>query len=249
MPEDNEKTLPKDFGSDYSLPGRFEESNSENFDVEPINSKPKSRGILVFSVAFVIVLLGFFSYYFMNQSEIDSQIIQNYINLDPEKKLVNQYGVGEYGSDHAHAAIVVFVDGEPINFGLSQFQVSSRYIHFENQNPYVIHKHATDVPLEMLFASFGMKITPDCIILNYAESAYIKTGRFCTGQDQSLMFYVNGEEYYSDLSQYVLEHNDRILVSFGGPESISKHLEYLESLKIFDIPKKTPQYSGNDITV
>jgi len=249
MPEDNEKTLPKDFGSDYSLPGRFEEGNSEYFDVEPISSKPKNRAILVITVAFVIISSGFFSYYFINQNEIDSRIIQNYINVDPEKNLVNQYGVGEYGSDHAHAAIAVFVEGEQLNFGLSQFQISSRYIHFENNNPYIVHKHATDVPLEMLFASFGMKITPDCIILNYAESADIKTGRFCTGQDQSLVFYVNGEEYYSDISQYVLEHNDRILVSFGNAESISKHLAYLESLKIFDIPKKTPQYSGNDITV
>jgi len=249
MPEDNEKTLPKDFGSDYSLPGRFEEGNSEYFDAEPISSKPKNRAILVIIVAFVIISSGFFSYYFMNQNEIDSRIIQNYINVDPEKNLVNQYGVGEYGSDHAHAAIAVFVEGEQLNFGLSQFQISSRYIHFENNNLYIIHKHATDVPLEMLFASFGMKITPDCIILNYPESADTKTGRYCTGQDQSLAFYVNGDEYYSDISQYVLEHNDRILVSFGDAESISKHLAYLESLKIFDIPKKTPQYSGNDITV
>jgi len=249
MPEDNEKTLPKDSGSDYSLPGRFEEGNSEYFDVEPIRSKPKNRAIVVITVAFVIISSGFFSYYFINQNEIDSRIIQNYINVDPEKNLVNQYGVGEYGSDHAHAAIVVLVEGEQLNFGLSQFQISSRYIHFENNNPYIIHKHATDVPLEMLFASFGMKITPDCVILNYAESVDIKTGRFCTGQDQSLVFYVNGEEYYSDISQYVLEHNDRILVSYGDAESISKHLAYLESLKIFDIPKKTPQYSGNDITV
>ena len=248
MPEDNEKTLPKDFGSDYSLPGRFEESNSEHFDAEPINSKPKNRAILIIIVAFVIISSGFFSYYFMNQNEIDSRIIQNYI-VDPEKNLVNQYGVGEYGSDHAHAAIVVFVDGEQLNFGLSQFQISSRYIHFENHNPHIIHKHATDVPLEMLFASIGIKITPDCIMLNYAESADIKTGRFCTGQDQSLLFYVNGEEYHSDISQYVLDHNDRILISFGDAESISKHLSYLESLEIFDIPKKTPQYSGNDITV
>jgi len=248
VPEDNEKTLPKDFGSDYSLPGRFEESNSEHFDAEPINSKPKNRAILIIIVAFVIISSGFFSYYFMNQNEIDSRIIQNYI-VDPEKNLVNQYGVGEYGSDHAHAAIVVFLDGEQLNFGLSQFQISSRYIHFENHNPHIIHKHATDVPLEMLFASIGIKITPDCIMLNYAESADIKTGRFCTGQDQSLLFYVNGEEYHSDISQYVLDHNDRILISFGDAESISKHLSYLESLEIFDIPKKTPQYSGNDITV
>jgi len=249
LPEDNEKTLPKDFDSDYSLPGRFEESNSEYFDIESVKSKPKNRIVLVIAVALVIIISGFFSYYFMNQDEIDSRIIQNTINVDPEKKLVNQYGVGEYGSDHAHAAITVFVDGEQLNFGLPQFQVSSRYIHFENHNPYQIHKHATNVPLEMLFASFGMKITQDCIILNYDVSADIKSGRFCSGQDQSLLFYVNGEKYYSDISQYVLEHNDRILVSFGDAESISKHLAYLESLKILDIPKKTPQYSENEFSI
>ena len=248
MPEDNDKILPKDWDSDYSMPGRFEESNSEDFDAEPVKSKPKNRAFLVIAISFVLVSSGFFAYYFMNQEEIDSQIIQN-MNVDPEKKLVNQYGVGEYGSDHAHAAIAVFVDGEQLNFGMQQFQTSSKYIHFENHNPYLIHKHATGVPLEMLFASFGMKVTLDCIILNYDKSADIKTGRFCTGQDQSLVFYVNGEEYYSDISQYVLKHNDRILVSFGDAESISKHLSYLESLRIFDIPKKTPQYSGNDIFI
>ncbi len=249
MPEDNEKTLPKDFDSDYSLPGRFEESNSEYFDAEPVKSKPKNRGILVFTISFLIISSGFFAYYFMNQNEIDSQIIQNAINVDPEKKLVNQYSVGEYGSDHTHAAIAVFVEGEQLNFGIPQFQISSKYIHFENHNPYLIHKHATGVPLEMLFASFGMKVTPDCLVLNYDESVDIKTGRFCAGQDQSLVFYVNGMEYYSDISQYVLEHNDRILVSFGDAESISKHLSYLESLRILDIPKKTPQFSGNDIII
>jgi len=248
LPEDNEKTLPKDFDSDYSLPGRFEESNSEYFDVGSVKSKPKNRVILVIAIAFVIFSSGFFAYYFINQNEIDSRIIQNTINVDPEKKMVNQYGVGEYGSEHAHAAIAVFVDGEQLNFGLQQFQISSRYIHFENHNPYLVHKHATNVPLEMLFASLGMKITQDCIILNYEESANIKTGRFCTGQDLSLVFYVNEEEY-SNISQYVLEHNDRILISFGDAESISKHLTYLESLKILDIPKKTPQYSGNEFII
>jgi len=249
LTEDDKKVLPKDLGSDYSLPGRLEEGNSEYLDEEPIKSKPKNRPILAFAIAFVIVSTIFFSYYFMNQNEIDSRIIQNRINVDPENKLVNQYGVGEYGSDHAHAAIAIFVDSEQLNFGLSQFQVSSRYIHFENHNPYQIHKHATDVPLEMLITSIGIKITSDCIILNYKESTDTKTGKFCTEQDQSLGFYVNGEEYYSDISQYVFEHNDRILVSLGNAESISKQLAYLESLEIFDVPKKTPQYSGNDITV
>ncbi len=249
MPEDNDKTLPKDSDSDYSIPGRFEESNSEYFDVESVESKSNNRIILVIAVSLVIVTVGFFSYYFINQNEIDSRIIQNTINIDPERKLVNQYGVGEYGSDHAHAAIAVFVDGEQLNFGLPQFQLSSRYIHFENNSQYLIHKHATGVPLEMLFASFGMKITSDCLILNQDKSTDIKTGKFCIGQDKSLVFYLNGEQYYSNISQYVLEQDDRILVSFGDVETISKHLVYLESLSILDVPKKTPQYSGNDISV
>ena len=248
MTEEKDKTLPKDIDSDYSLPGRFEESNSENFD-ELVKPKPNNRTILVITVAFVIVSAGIFSYYFMNQNEIDSRILQNSINIDPEQKLVNQYDVGEYGSDHAHAAIAVFVDDEKLNFSLPQFQLTSRYIHFENNNSYLIHRHATNVPLEMLFASFGMKISTDCIILNYAKSADIKTNSFCTEQDQSIVFYVNGEKYYSDISQYVLEHNDRILISFGDDESISKQLAFLESLEIFDIPKETPKFSGDNIFV
>jgi len=249
LPEDKDKALPKDFDSDYSLPGRLEESNSEYFDIEFNKPKPKNKAIVVAIVAFMIVSAGFFSYYFMNQNEIDSQIIQNTISIDPEKKLASQYSVGEYGSEHAHAAIVILVEGEQLNFALPQFQLSSRYIHFENHNPYMIHKHATGVPLEILFSSFGMKITSDCIELNQSKSPENKTSKFCTEKKQSLVFYVNGEEYHSNISQYVLSHNDRILVSFGDEESISKHLKYLESLEIHDVPKKTPQYSGNNISV
>jgi len=87
LPEDDDKILPKDFDSDYSLPGRFEEGNSEHFDAESVKSKPENRAFLVIAVAFVIVSSGFFAYYFMNQDEIDSQIIQNTINVDPEKKI------------------------------------------------------------------------------------------------------------------------------------------------------------------
>jgi hypothetical protein len=185
----------------------------------------------------------------MNQDEIDSQIIQNTLNIDPEKKLLNQYSIGEYGSDHVHVAIIVVVDGKQVNFAMPQYQLSSKYIHLENNNPYLIHKHATGVPLEMLFASFGMKVTSDCIILNNDESDENKTHKFCTNSGESLVFYVNGEQYYSDISQYVLEHNDRILLSLGDNESVSKYLAYLDSLKIFDVPKKTPQYSGNDMPI
>ena len=236
--------LPKNFDSDYSLPGRLEESNSEYFDPPIVKSKPTNRIIVIIVISFVIVAAGSFSYYFLNQDEIDSQIIQNRSN-SPEGKLLYQYDVGKYGSEHAHAAIVVIVDDEQVNFGLPQFQISSNYIHFENNNPYQIHMHATGVPLEILFSSFGMKLTSECIVMNNENSS--DTGRFCESEDQSLLFYLNGEQYYADISQYVIKQNDRILVSFGDEKSIPKHLKYLESLQIFDVPKKAPQYPGDNI--
>ncbi len=245
MPEDDNKTIPKDF-SDYSLPGRIQESNLEYFDTEPIQSNSTNRVFVIIAISFVIITLSFFSYYFINQNEIDSKIIQNAIQLDPERSLKNQYNIGEYGSDHAHAAIAIFIDDVQLNFGLKQFQMSSKYIHFENHNPYLIHRHATGVPLEMLFTSLEMKVTPNCIIINNYNSS-VNNGRFCTEDNKFLVFYVNGERYLSDISKYVPEHNDRIMVSFGDLKSTSKHLEYLESLKIFDIPKKNPQYSENEI--
>ena len=249
MSEDNKKTLPKDFDSDYSMPGRFEESNSEYLDIQPVESKLKNRHVVIMAAAFVIVSVGFFSYYFINQNEIDSKIIQNIVRSDPQRSLINQYGIGEYGSDHVHAAIAIFVDGEQIHFGLPQFQFSSEYIHFENHNPYIIHRHATGVPLEMLFTSLGLKITPECIVLNYDESSDAKNSSFCTDENSPLVFYVNGEKYATDISQYVIEHDDRIMIHFGDTKPIPKYLAYLESLDIFDIPKKTPQYYENEIFV
>jgi len=224
-----DKTLPKDY--DVYLPGRFEEGNTE--PISKPSPKPKSRGIVIAIVLFAVISAGFFSYYFINQTEIDSQIIQSTLRMTPEQVLANKYSIGEFGSDHSHAAIVVIINEKQVNFGQEQFQLTSKYIHFENQNPYLIHKHATGVPLEMLFASFEINI--DNCMLNETE--------FC----KDPVVYLNGEKYNLDISQYEINHNDRILIS-SDEQSILKHLAYLESLEIFDVPKKSGSI-GNDIFV
>ena len=96
----------------------------------------------------------------------------------------------------------------------------------------------------MLFSSFGMEVTNECIILHDA----IDSNSFCTSSTQSLAFYVNGEEF-TDISQYEILHNDRILISFGNEKSIPDYLEYLNSLKISNVPKKPLPKSGSDIYI
>jgi len=219
-----DKTLPKDY-DETSLPGRFEESNYTD-----TSTKPKSRGIILAMVLFAVFSVGIFSYYFINQADIDEQIIQNTLMMTPEQILANQYNIGKFGSDHAHAAIVVIINNKQVNFAQQQFQLSSKYIHLENGNPYQIHKHATGVPLEMLFASFGMN--GNCILNEPCDNQIV---------------YINGEEYYSDILQYEIKHNDRILISFEE-QPVVEHLRYLESLEIFEVPKKSGN-TGNEIFV
>lgn len=238
---DEDKTLPQDM-SDYSLPGRLEESNNDFFATPKAEPKPKSKNktIIAAGLIFLVISVGFFSYYFANQAEVDSKILQNSYNLTPEEQMVIQYGVGEYGSDHAHAAIVVVIDDQKLNFAYTRFQLTSPYIHFENHNPYLIHKHATNVPLVMLFSSFNMEITSDCIILD--------DNSFCTDTEHSLLFYLNGKPF-SDISQYEIKHYDRILISLGDQRYIPDHLRYLNSLQIPDVPKSTIPGSENDVSV
>ena len=240
----SDKVLP-DENSDYSMPGRSNESNFEYLD-NPV-SKPKSRALLIAAISFAIVSAGFFSFYFMNQNEIDSQIMDNTSLMTVEEKMVKQYGIGEFGSSHAHAALTVFVKGDQLNFGLPQFQLQSKYVHFEDHNSYLIHRHATNVPLEMLFTSFGLKVTSECIGL-YNESGGINYEKHCTDSENSMSFFVNGKQI-SDITEYEVKHNDRILISFGNSESIEKELKYLNSLQIYDIPKKSKLTPSKDISV
>ena len=250
MPSD--KTLPKDSDSDYSLPGRYEEGNSENsgvfpepFNVEPVEQRSKNKPLIIVALVFVVVSAGVFTYYFSNQPEIDSQILQNTYNLTPEEQLVLQYGVGKFGSDHAHAAIAVFIGDEKINFARPQYQLTSQYIHFENHNPYLIHRHATNVPLDLLFASFGMWVSTDCMILNGNSATSVE---LCSDQQNSLEFYINGQKV-SEVSQYVVQQNDRIVISYGDNESIEQKIDFMETLQIPDVPRNTPQLSKDEILI
>jgi hypothetical protein len=240
----SDKVLP-DENSDYSMPGRSDESNFTYLD-NP-TPKPKSRALLIAVISFTIVSAGFFSFYFMNQNEIDSQIMDNTSLMTAEEKMVKQYGIGEFGSSHAHAALTVFVKGDQLNFGLPQFQLQSKYVHFEDHNSYLIHRHATNVPLVMLFASFGLKVTSECMELNN-ESGGINYEKYCTDSENSMSFFVNGNQV-SNITEYEVKHNDRILISFGDSESIEKELEYLNSLQIHDIPKKSKLTPSKDISV
>ncbi len=235
----SDRALPLD-DSDHSLPGREQDSDVGFFKPESqIEERPKSKGIMVAGIVFAVVAAGFFSYYFANQERIDSEILDNTI-VTVEERMVEKYNVGQFGSDHAHAAMVMFVKSERLNFGLSEFQLQSKYIHFENHNHYQIHKHANRVPLEMLFVSLGMQIDSGCMVLG--------KNQFCQDTENSLRFFINGDEA-GGISEYEIMHGDRILIFYGDDRLLDVQLAYLDSLEIHEIPKRDKVNQEKEIFV
>ena len=56
---------------------------------------------------------------------------------------------------------------------------------------------------------------------------------FCTNDEYTLKFYIN-HEYVSDINKYVINNNDRILISYGNEntQQITNQLLELDSQKI-----------------
>lgn len=108
----------------------------------------------------------------------------------------------------------------------------------------MIHRHATNVPLDMLFASFGLKITDECLVLKHE----IDSSQYCIDSENSMTFMVNGKSI-SEINLYKIKNNDRILISFGDSELILEQLEYLKGLEIHDVPKINKTIPSKDIFI
>jgi hypothetical protein len=136
----------------------------------------------------------------------------------------NNYG--PVGSAHEHAAFLVKLDGVPIDFSQSKYQVKSRLIHVENNDGTTLHRHATDVPFIEFLDSVDMDIRNGCFIGDDRRE-------YCDTADKKLRYFVNGTETGS-ISDYVPNENDRILVIYGDENDteIKQEIDALRQIPI-----------------
>ena len=156
--------------------------------------------------------------------EIDPDCVmeEGYLNKKSQT-LSSPPNAGTLGSDHSHAGILVKIFGDSFDFSVPDYQIKTSWIHFEAGDGTTIHKHATGVTLGYLFESLELELDDDCF--------KFRDGRFfCTNDDYSLKFYINGEQVDS-VADYEIVQNDMILISYGAetPEEIESQLQELES--------------------
>jgi hypothetical protein len=137
-------------------------------------------------------------------------------------------GAGKLGDEHEHASVLVRIFSDKFDFAATTYQIKSSWIHFEESDGNTVHRHSSGVTLGYLFDTLGIGIDQDCYI--FADGR-----QFCTNEDYSLKYFINGDSVNS-IYDYVVQDDDRILISYGGETEaqINQQLDELNAQIIRD---------------
>ncbi len=190
---------------------REREQKRENYATKRSSEQRRNMLIAIGVFAVIAVIVGYAAYVFAT-------------GLDnapggPEN-------AGALGSEHSHAGILVKIFGDSFDFSAPAYQIKSAWIHFEGNDGTTIHKHATGVTLGYLFETLGLGLDDQCYEFQDGRS-------FCSNEDYSLKFFINGEEVDS-ITDYEIVEDDKILISYGAetPEELESQLLELEAQQL-----------------
>lgn len=128
-----------------------------------------------------------------------------------------------FGSAHEHASILIKIHNDPFDFTQEQYQLQSPYIHLENNDGYVIHRHSQGVTLGNLFDTINLGLTKNCFVFQDGK-------KFCTNEKYSLKFFIN-QRQVDDIRDYLIFDGDFILISYGDETQEGIELQFKEQIE------------------
>ncbi len=204
------------------MSNKNKKNNKNNDDVKKrksyldVTRKRRSKNLktVILPIIAVIAFIAVISIYFYSQ------------NLPPS-------GFGALGSAHTHAAFLVKVNGENIDFSQPQYQVVSDYIHVENGDGTTLHRHATNVTFADFLKSVKMDLDEEnnCLVFTNDDTQYCNNDN----DNNQLRTLVNGNPTSTEsISNYVINDNDRLLVMYGNEteEQLTEALDELNKIEI-----------------
>ncbi len=108
-----------------------------------------------------------------------------------------------YGSTHEHALFYLVVNGTELSFLEPEYQLAAPYVHLENNNSHIVHKHALGVTWNDFFETINVSI-------NSMESdvcVVAKGERYC-GEG---LIALNGERQ-PDLGKEIRQGSNMVIV-------------------------------------
>jgi len=190
---------------------REREEKRENYATKHNAEKRKQTLIAIGVLSVIAVIVGYAGYMFVTMTETAPGGPEN---------------AGALGSEHTHAALLVKIFGDTFEFASPAFQIKSSWIHFEGNDGTTIHKHASGVDLGYLFDTLSIGLDDQCYIFPDGK-------QFCSNEDYTLKFFINGEQV-PDIRDYETMEDDRILILYGAetPEEIEAYLLQLDNQEL-----------------
>ncbi len=145
--------------------------------------------------------------------------------------------VGKVGSDHAHASLLIMVGDRILNFCTPDYMLKSQYVHFEDGNCSVVHRHARGVTIPTFLKTLGIGLTEDCLTVPGDKKTYCANGK------DKLRAVINGAEMpIARLPYYVFRNNDHILINFGSESEDMLRFKYNQVPQIpLDVNEPEPE--------
>lgn len=113
-----------------------------------------------------------------------------------------------FGSAHEHASLSIMIHGKLFDLTQEKYQLTSPYIHLENNNGYVVHRHSQGVSLGYLFETLDIGLSENCLVFSDRM-------KYCTNDKYSLKFLIN-QRHVEDIKDYLIFEGDIILISYGN---------------------------------
>lgn len=127
---------------------------------------------------------------------------------------------------HVHSDFMMYLNDERVRFTDDKYQSYKDHVmmedfHFHDGSDEVIHRHADGLTLAVFLGSLGYTFTQDCLT-NDAGAI------FCADDKNVLRLYVNNQ-IIEDVTSYIPQDSDRILVYYGTPDN-PKLADYLSEI-------------------
>lgn len=121
---------------------------------------------------------------------------------------VLQAGSTEPQVNPYQAVFLIFTHGVQRDFSAAMYLNQSSDVYIEATNPSIIHVKQSGVTWNEFFQTLPFELTRDCLTTGTGQ-------QFCTGNEGTLTFFLNGNNT-PEVLQQIIQPADRLLISFGN---------------------------------
>src|SRR3989344_516440 len=169
----------------------------------------------IICVVTVILIATAGAFYFLNQpakspepATLNDNSPQDKVTIRDSQSIDSNLSIGSDNKIDKQASFAIFTNGTFRVFTASMYHNLSQDVFIEGSNPNIVKIKKEGITWNDFFQTLPFKIAKDCLTTGTGQT-------FCTGQNGTLKFYLNGRLEQEALDKKI-EQGDKLLISFGN---------------------------------